>query len=723
MRAPRARRGALGPHERPHGVRGEAPSEEVRRVRVWLRRMTLYAVTIFLGAFLLFQVQPIVARYILPWYGGSPAVWTTCMLFFQLLLLGGYLYAHLVGTRLDPRRQPMVHAGLLLLALTVLPITPDESWKPVDPTNPTWQIVTLLFVTVGLPYLVVATSSPLLQHWFSRTEPSRSPYRLFALSNAGSLLGLVTYPFLLEPLLPTGMQTRMWSATFGVYVLLCGVCAIRVFRGGTSTTAPAQVDAASDPVPTRDRVLCLLLAACGSLMLLATTSQMTQDVAVVPFLWVLPLGLYLITFIICFDHERWYDRRVWSPVLGLALAAVIYMFWSDDLTLVQQMIVYAVMVFAACMVCHGELVKLKPATAHLTSFYLIVAGGGALGGVFATLVAPAIFNGFWEYQIGLVSTGVLLALCSDLHRPAGRLSLVKDLVSAVGIGALVLYFVTSIRNDQDEMITATRNFYGLLRVYDTDISEEPPPMMLRSLYHGEILHGAQLLAERRREPLTYFGPDSGVWLAIEHHPRRETGTLASTGLRIGVVGLGTGTLAALGRPGDTVRFYEINPEVERLANDYFFFLQDARATTEVVLGDGRVSLERELREQGSQQFDVLVLDAFSGDAIPIHLLTLEATELYWQHLRDDGVLLAHISNQYLSLHPVVRAGAEAFDKRFVMIDTDPDDAEYYGSTWVAVTSNRALLDRLAEHTVDWPTEPPQTVRWTDDFSSLLGVLD
>ena len=275
------------------------------------------------------------------------------------------------------------------------------------------------------------------------------------------------------------------------------------------------------------------------------------------------------------------------------------------------------------------------------------------------------------------------------------------------------------------MIAATRNFYGLLRVYDKDIGEDARPVMLRSLYHGEILHGSQLLAEgRRREPITYYGSDSGVALAIEHHPRRETETPASTpGLRIGVIGLGTGTVAALGRPGDTVRFYEINPEVERIANEHFFYLRDSRATTEVVLGDGRISMERKLRDQGSQQFDVLVLDVFSGDAIPIHLLTLEAAELYWRHLRDDGVLLAHISNKYLNLHPVVRAAAEAFDKRFVSIAADSAGEEYAGSTWVAVTSNRTLLDRLAGYTERWPTQMPQTIRWTDDFSSLLGVLD
>ena len=341
--------------------------------------------------------------------------------------------------------------------------------------------------------------------------------------------------------------------------------------------------------------------------------------------------------------------------------------------------------FAACMVCHGELVRLKPATAHLTSFYLTVSAGGALGGMFASLVAPAIFDGFWEYQVGLVGTCVLLAVCSDLDRVGSRFALVRDLAWAVGIGALVFYFVVAIRDDQEEMIEATRNFYGLLRVYDKDIGEDAQPVMLRSLYHGEILHGSQLLAESRRsEPLTYYGYDSGVGIALDLHPRRDADTSVggtASGLRIG---LGAGTIAALGRAGDTVRFYEINPEVEQLANEYFFHLRETPATTEVVLGDGRISMERELREQGSQQFDVLVLDAFSGDAVPVHLLTLEAAELYWQHLREDGVLLVHISNKYLSLHPVVRAGAEVFDKQFVMISDDPDGEEYAGSTWEAV---------------------------------------
>ncbi len=319
-------------------------------------------------------------------------------------------------------------------------------------------------------------------------------------------------------------------------------------------------------------------------------------------------------------------------------------------------------------------------------------------------------------------------MCSDLDRVSSRFALVRDLAWATGIGALVFYFVVAIRDDQEEMIAATRNFYGLLRVYDKDISEDARPVMLRSLYHGEILHGSQLLAENRRsEPLTYYGHDSGVGIALDLHPRRDADASAggaASGLRIGAVGLGAGTIAALGRAGDTVRFYEINPEVEQLANEYFFYLRETPATTEVVLGDGRISMERELRQQDSQQFDVLVLDAFSGDAVPIHLLTLEAAELYWQHLRADGVLLAHISNKYLSLHPVVRAGAEAFDKRFVMISTDSDgEEEYAGSTWVAVTSNTALLGRLSEYTVRWPSESPHTIRWTDDFSSLLGVLD
>jgi hypothetical protein len=458
----------------------------------------------------------------------------------------------------------------------------------------------LLLVTVGVPYLAVAASSPLLQLWFTHTDPGRSPYRLFALSNAGSLLGLVTYPFLLEPLLATGTQTRIWSVTFGLYVLLCGVCAARLFRFGSGAARPV-IDRPATPVGTRDRILWLLLAACGSLMLLATTSQMTQDVAVVPLLWVLPLGLYLATFVICFDHARWYDRRVWVPLWCLVLGAVVYMLWSEDLTLVQQVGVYRLTVFTSCMVCHGELVRRRPAAVHLTSFYLTVAGGGAL---------------------------------------------------------------------------------------------------------------------------TYYGESSGVALAIALHPRRDVvSTNTGTGLRIGVAGLGTGTVAAHGRAGDTVRFYEINPEVERIANEYFYFLRDARSATEVVLGDGRISLERELRQQGAQQFDVLVLDAFSGDAIPTHLLTREATQLYWQHLREDGVLVVHVSNKYLNLRPVVRGAAEALDKRFLLFSSDPPGEEHSGSTWVVVTSNGVAIERLRPHATYWPREVPQSLVWTDNYSSLLSVLD
>lgn len=684
--------------------------------------MALYAATIFLGAFLLFQVQPIVARYILPWYGGSPAVWTTCMLFFQFLLLMGYLYTHVAGSRLGSRRQAAVHLGVLLLAVALLPITPGAGWKPVDPTNPTWQIIVLLLASVGVPYLAVAASSPLLQFWFTHTHPGRSPYRLFALSNAGSLLGLVTYPFLLEPLLATGTQTRVWSATFGLYVVLCGLCAVRVYRVD-SRAARAVTDRPTPPVA-RDRLLWLLLSACGSLMLLATTNQMTQDVAVVPLFWVLPLGLYLVTFVICFEHARWYDRRVWVPLWCLTLGAVVYMVWSEALTLIQQVSVYGLTVFISCMVCHGELVRRRPPAVHLTSFYLTVAGGGALGGVFASLVAPALFNGYWEFQLGLISTCVLLALCTALDRPDSRLAFVNTAAWGIGIGALGFFFTTAIRDDQRGMIAATRNFYGLLRVYDKDIGDgETVP--LRSLYHGEILHGSQVLTPTRRgEALTYYGEGSGVALAIAHHPRRDvTPAGTGTGLRIGVVGLGTGTVAAHGRAGDTVRFYEINPAVERIANEHFFFLREARSTTEVVLGDGRISLERELRQQGAHRFDVLVLDAFSGDAIPIHLLTREATQLYWQHLREDGVLVVHVSNKYVNLRPVVRGAAEAFDKRFLLVSSDLPGEEHSGSTWVVVTSNRMMVERLRPHTTYWPREEPQSLVWTDDYSSLLSVLD
>jgi len=695
-----------------------------------------YAFAIFLSAFLLFQVEPIIARYILPWFGGTPAVWTTCMLFFQVFLLGGYAYAHLLASHLSPRYQALLHLSLVVCSLVFLPITPGDTWKPDGNENPMLTIVLLLLVTIGAPFLLVSASGPLLQHWFNRTHPTLSPYRLYALSNLGSLLGLISYPFFVEPQLGLSTQTFLWSAGYGLYAVIVAWSAITLFRFTTrndSSENPGYLAGTKLRLP--ERLLTLALAACGSVVLLASTNQICRDIAVIPFLWVLPLSLYLISFMLCFDHPRWYNRRVWIPVLWTSLSAVVYLLNQDygdvEMNLYLQIFIYSAALFACCMVCHGELVRLKPSAEYLTSFYLMVALGGALGGVFVNLAAPLLFKGYWEFHGGLVATVVLLGLClfrtmEPLRSPlvlwSGRILWIG------GIGALVGFLGLHIQEQQESNILTKRNFYGVLRVNEVDLETE---FATRFLYHGRITHGEQfLIPELRSYPRAYYGPKSGISLAIRRHPQyfsvnnREDGG-RQEGLHVGNIGLGVGTIAAYSRPGDTYRFYEINPDVDRIAREYFTLLKDAKGAQQVVLGDGRISLERELVNNNRQQFDVLAVDAFSGDGIPIHLLTREAFALYWEHLRPDGILALHITNYHFDFSPVIRALARELGKRAVWI-ADAGDAQKgnYYSDWVLVTSNKTFLKDpyVYSRFEPWPTLRHREILWTDDYSNLFGVV-
>jgi len=693
-----------------------------------------YALAIFLSAFLLFQVEPIIARYILPWFGGTPAVWTTCMLFFQVFLLAGYAYAHLLARHLSPRHQALVHLSLVVCSLVFLPITPGEALKPDGSENPMLAIIVLLVVTIGGPFLLVSASGPLLQHWFNRIHPTVSPYRLYALSNLGSLLGLVSYPFFIEPKLGLNTQTVFWSAGYGLYAVMCAWGAIPLFRLATQSGSSETPENPATKKPSlSESFLILALAACGSVVLLASTNQICRDIAVIPFLWVIPLSLYLISFILCFDHPRWYNRRVWVPVLLTALAAVVYLLLQDygemELNVYAQIAIYSAALFACCMVCHGELVRLKPAASYLTSFYLMVALGGALGGVFVNLVAPVLFRGYWEFHLGLVATMVLLGLCLYRARDLHRSPLVLwsgSILWVGGIAALAGFLGLHIQEQQENNILTTRNFYGVLRVNETDSGTE---FATRFLYHGRISHGRQFLIPRMQSyPTAYYGPFSGISLAIGRHPLRlslnklEDGARQG-GLYVGNIGLGVGTIAAYSKPGDTYRFYEINPDVDRIAREYFTYLKDAKGLQQVVLGDGRISLERELASNVRQQFDILTVDAFSGDGIPVHLLTREAFALYWEHLKPDGILALHITNRHFDLSPVVRALARELDKQALWIKdmSDREKGNNY-SEWILVTSNQTFLrDPFVNFRIQpWPT--PREILWTDDYSNLFQVV-
>lgn len=743
--------------------------------------MLAFALTIFTGAFLLFQVQPLIGKYILPWFGGGPGVWTTCMLFFQVLLLGGYAYAHVLSRRLAPRAQVIVHGLLLAAALASLPITPGDQWKPIGAGDPTWRILVLLTASLGLPYLVLAATGPLMQEWFRRTTPGASPYRLYALSNVGSLLALVSYPFFFETQFTRKAQAQMWSLGLVVYAVCCGVCAWRVWRGQGAAAAAAAATEESAPAPTAmQRLLWVALPACGSVLLLAVTNKMCQDVAVIPFLWVLPLALYLLTFIICFDSPRWYSRFYWTLLLAVALVfACVALYEGADMAIVRQVAIYSGVMFVACMVCHGEVHRLKPHPRHLTSFYLMISAGGAIGGLFVALVAPFVFDNFYELHLGLglmallliavtlrdreamsparwrvlalllvaaatfvtdrliadgwlaftdwrwavwavgggvVVAGVALAwrgVALNWHRATG-------VVLGAGFVALAVALVAHVRESGQGALVTGRNFYGVLSVLEHRKLE--PDAHYYTLLHGRITHGLQFAAPERAPMITsYFGPRTGIGLAFKHYPRQE-------GKRIGLLGLGVGTIAAYGQPGDVLRIYEIDPHVREIAAKPFRYVELSKAKVDIIMGDGRLSMENE----PAQNFDFLIMDAFSSDAVPVHLLTREAFEIYLRHLKPDGAILVNISNRYLNLQPVVENAARAFKLRVHTIASEDggetDDGEdgawwFYGATWMILSRNNEFMNRPELVRAASPESPANNIPlWTDDYTSMYRIL-
>jgi SAM-dependent methyltransferase len=667
----------------------------------------IYAATIFLSSFLLFLVQPLIARLILPWFGGSAAVWTTCMLFFQVLLLAGYGYAHLLESKAPPgKARPVVHTLLLLAAVALLPIAPSEAWKPAGEDEPVSRILLLLTATVGLPYFLVASTSPLLQAWFARARPGEDPYRLFAVSNLASLVALIGYPFVVEPFLSAGEQVRAWSWLFAAFALLCAAVAWRTPPG--SREVSVQPDSAE--LQRFTVFLWLALSATGSVLLLAVTNHLTQNVAAVPLLWLLPLTLYLASFIIAFDGRNWYRPQLLWPLVLLSLAAMAWLVADIDyhFNLPVQLGVFLPGLFFACLFCHGELYRVRPAPRHLTAFYLVVSAGGALGGLLVAVVAPLAFNAYYELGIGLVVVGLLAALrFAALGRIPGAVSL------AVLLGASAAAAYEGLRYHEDVRLSE-RGFYGVLRVKEYGSPGEPGH--LRRLVHGAIMHGEQYMDDARRElATTYYTETSGIAAAIESRGNRP--------LRVGVIGLGTGTIAAYGRKGDVYRFYDIDPRVMDIARNEFTYLADSKAEIELALGDARLTLERE----APQNFDVLAVDAFSSDAIPVHLITREALGVYLKHVRPDGIVAFHVSNRFLDLIPVVARLAQEHGAHAVLVNDDPDDEEdsiRSRSDWVLVSRDPAALKRPA--IVDAGAQPPQDRpewrTWTDDYSNLIQIL-
>jgi SAM-dependent methyltransferase len=671
--------------------------------------MILYALTIFTSAFLLFLVQPIIAKQILPWFGGSAAVWSTCLVFFQFLLLFGYAYSDWTTRRLKARTQITLHVALLVLSLAFLPIVADAAWKPLGDEDPTWRILGLLAATIGLQYFLLSTTGPLVQVWFARTFPAGTVYRLFALSNFGSLLALIAYPFAVEPWITTLQQSHGWTAGYVLFVALCiGSALYSALHQVRHASAAAAVAAVNDgPAPRlREYLLWLLLSAMGSFMLLGVTNHITHDVASVPFLWILPLTLYLASFILCFEGRSWYQRHLFLGPLLVIVGAMAWGLRAEDgiMDIKAAIPLYSAGLFVCCMFFHGELAALKPAPRYLTGFYLMVALGGALGGLVVGFIAPRLFNTYYEFGIGLVFTLLLAA------HVARRMPAVVP-VLALGVAGFSAYqvyaYIDLLSRDARVM---TRNFYGTLRVKDVGNGRDDDGV--RRLVHGVIMHGEQYLAPHRQtEPTTYYGPSAGVSRAI----------VAKNGapLRVGVIGLGAGTLAAYGRHGDLYRFYEINPQVVEIARREFTFLHRSGARTEIVLGDARLAPEHE----PPQGYDLLVIDAFSSDSIPVHLVTREAMAVYLRHVKPDGVIAFHVTNRFLRLAPVVKRIAGEYGLHAALVSDDPENNNFSGTDWVLVTSNRALLEREDIARAAAEIEEIRGLRvWTDDFNNLFRIL-
>ncbi|MBI3478533.1 MAG: hypothetical protein HY010_22625 [Acidobacteria bacterium] len=751
--------------------------------------LLLFAVTSFLSAFLLFQVQLIVNKHILPWFGGSPAVWTTSMLVFQLLLLAGYVYSHLVSTRLPLSGQFKLHALLmsaailLVLALSVVwpsAITPGANWKPPQSDHPVANVCLIILVTTGLPFFVLSTTAPLLQSWFSRIGAGERAYRLYALSNLGSLFGLLAFPFLLEPTLRLKTLGQLWAILFCVFVAACLLCSRKTRDYGIAAIAQSQElpDSAATPYSRLNFLLWFVLAACASSLLLATTNLLCQEVITVPLFWVLPLSIYLFSFIFCFDHPRWYQRAVFHPLFGIALFLTCAAL-QTHLSVFARLLFPLVVLFATCMICHGELAITKPAASHLTSFYLSISAGGAAGGIFVALIAPRLFTSFVEFELSLglavllllitlfrdrgswifsgslilpvavVAITIVVAYAIGIWDPevAGVLAVVRfyPIVFLIGtivvLGTLVFEqsptppkstfrfvqilvallalgsFVVLGYNARPKpgMVSSARNFFGLVRVFRDH--------NMQMLVHGQTTHGAQLDPPDQRVPLAYYGPDSGIGVVLRNHSKRSGWT---SNLRIGVVGLGVGTLATYGHSGDSIRFYELDPDVVALSKGeqpIFTFLEDSPASVTTVLGDARLSLERELAEGRSRQFDVLVLDAFSGDAIPVHLLTEEAFETYWKLLDSDkGIIAVHITSRHVNLVPVLLGAAQHFHSQSRMTMSHGQGLTF-DSGWFLMSKGPDSLNipGLESITVQYVYEVGPRL-WTDDHSDIIRLI-
>ncbi|MCQ8103952.1 fused MFS/spermidine synthase [Methylomonas sp. SURF-2] len=730
-----------------------------------LSPVILFAGTLFVSAMLMFVLQPMFGKLLLPLLGGTPAVWNTCMVFYQTILFGGYGYAHWLSSRSGQQRQIQIHTALLIFSLFALPVALPDDANPPTEGNPTFWLIWTLFLSIGLPFFVVSATAPLLQKWFSHLghHSSEDPYYLYAASNAGSLLALLSYPFLLEPNIGLADQRLFWSMGYGLLCILIIICAVALWCGlpepVTGEAPEEQAEQLAEP-PFPQQLHWLALAFVPSSLLLGLTQYISTDIAAVPLLWILPLTLYLLSFILVFS--KWADRihpgmLALQPAVLLIFIAYSFInpallpYWLD-------LILHCLAFFLAIMVCHGELAKLRPHTQHLTRFYLVMSFAGMLGGLFNTFVAPFAFNAVYEYPIMIVAAlflrpgffkgrwylqaifpgllllaGLALYLSNDalfdyLDIIGGALILLAGLTYSVrqgplGLGSLtavILIFSLGLHSLASSTLYQERTFFGVLSVRDTVIGDENQrPEKVRELYHGTTKHGAQrLTAANLTTPLTYYsrpGPIGQLFAEFDAENQHWN---------IGAVGLGAGALACYAKPQQHWRFYEIDPLIVDVAKDpkWFHYLERCKPDADMIIGDARLSLQKE----PDQGFDLLIMDAFSSDAVPTHLLTREAMQLYFSKLKDDGILAFHITNRHLALKKVLADHAESLRLSGLLQEFKPENPPplVVATDWVVIAKQTQRLDRLRQSRLGHWQKLPLTFDlqpWTDDFTHIIGI--
>ncbi len=687
-----------------------------------------YFISVFISAFLIFQIQPIISKIILPWFGGGASVWTTCMLFFQFFLLIGYLYAYILTKILKVKHQIVVHLVFLLCSLFLLPYNISDIQNTLSSGPPTWAVLKVLFLGLGFPYLILSANTPLLQHWFTRETNGANPYRLYAISNIGSFLALVSYPILIEPFMTLDWQVKLWSSIYYLFVLLVAWIFLKVVKQNNKDSHFIPEHIINPKVGSFRLTLWFMLSALGVVLLVSTTNALTQNVPPVPFLWLAPLAIYLLTYVVTFSNLGFYVRYLWLPFfMLLSFVALLIYFIGGQFDIITQLLIYLLILLCGCMICHGELNSLKPIQGNTTLFYLVLSGGGVFGSFLVSFVAKSVFDEFLEFPLAIFSV-LVLATASLLWNKQDFLADAKPILAGVvnhrhlstlaagtAVVALVWLLAFSKLNNQYQQydIAKARNFYGILTVKDIaegNVNE-------RRLIDGTTSHGSQSLPlSKSAVPLSYYRPGTGVQLVIEE-------LSSDSKLQVGIIGLGVGALAAYGQSGDHYTFYELNPLVSDFANEYFSYLENSNAAVDVKLGDARVTLQHELDLGLNNGFDLLIIDAFSGDLIPTHLMTHEAFLLYQQHTKTQGVMVLHISNRHLSLLPVIIQHSNTLDMQVMLFET-PGNGNEHDAQWVVLTSNSLITQspNLMYRQSAISKEQYKKVLWTDDYSSLLPIL-